>query len=98
MTDQIALNITERLFSEAPLYLKTPQTAELAKLSLKQLVFIAQITQFPLEPTLREKIVTALKGEKIIERMERRSMFLLRPLVMRSVMVFTKLWNTIQGC
>ena len=69
------MDIAEKLFGEAPLHLKRPQVDELAKLSLKQLVLIARITGFPIDPALREKIVTALKGENIIKRMERRSRF-----------------------
>lgn len=70
-TAQLAVDITERLFSEAPLHLKRPQIVELSKLSIEQLAAMMEIERIPIQPALRQKLVDKV-GETIITRLEKR--------------------------
>ena len=69
---RLAVDITERLFSEAPLHLKGPQAVELSKLTLEQLQVIARIKRFPIPKRTRDKIVSELESEELVKRMEKR--------------------------
>ncbi len=69
---ELALDITEKLFGEAPLHLKRPQTVELAKLKIRQLLVLAQVKALPIPKDIREKIVTSLGSDNIVVRMEKR--------------------------
>jgi hypothetical protein len=69
---RLAVDITERLFSEAPLHLKRPQAVELSKLTLGQLQVIARIKRFPVPKRTRDKIVSELESEELVTRMEKR--------------------------
>ena len=69
---RLAVDITERLFGEAPLHLKRPQAVELSKLTLGQLQVIARIKRFPIPKRTRDKIVDALESEELVKRMEKR--------------------------
>jgi addiction module HigA family antidote len=69
---RLAVDITERLFGEAPLHLKRPQAVELSKLTLGQLQVIARIKRFPIPKRTRDKIVSALESEELVKRMEKR--------------------------
>lgn len=69
---QLACDITEKLFGEAPLHLRRPQAAELSNLTLGQLHVIAQIETFPIPKRLRNKIIAELGNEELIKRMEKR--------------------------
>ena len=74
-TVRLAVDITERLFSEAPLHLKKPQAVELSKLTLEQLKVIARIKRFPIPKRTRDRIVSALESEELVKRMEKRGRF-----------------------
>jgi len=65
---RLTLDITERLFGEAPLHLKRPQIVELSKLSIEQLTAMMEIERIPIQPALRQKLVDKV-GETIITRL-----------------------------
>jgi hypothetical protein len=64
--------ITEKLYGGAPRHLTQPQISELEKLSLNQLIMLAEIDQFPIPEQLRAKLISELGSEEILKRMEKR--------------------------
>lgn len=68
---QLACIISGKLLGHAPLYIIKPQIEELARLNKEQLFALMDIEKFPLQPTIREKVLSKVSGE-VLERLEKR--------------------------